>query len=548
MLSMRIPRGAHPRTLVFLATWVASGSAQTGVAPYVDLGPSRAVGYNGWDCGDVDGDGFADILAIQSAPTPNALNPQHMYVLGGPDGAVTLDLTPAVPGAWFYSWAEGAADLNGDGFRDLLLSVGGGTPGAGGVSAVEVRSGLDGALLATILPPTMLIPGGGMSTALTTGAYVKNAGDLNGDGGEEFLVFVSFGGGVRALLVYSAPSFQVLYSFGPVYGSPGLNGSGGIEDIDGDGMKDLFIAPGLTAPSILTAGRVEFYSGATGAFLYSIEGTAPFQYLGSGICGLDDVNGDGSPEIALTEFPSTAVRIRVVSLASFATLYTIVGGIIPWRMGDADGDAVNDLLVRGGTPGGVGVFSGATGALVGSTPGSWNSAFGDVNGDGLSDFGTNYAVNLSFGLPQAGAATSLTWPGLMAPPAIQSGWQALVYTPRNLRLAGPVLVGGSAAFDLLIPKHANRAFQVLLSLEGSFPGAPVGPFYFPLANDALLQVSLAAGIGGVLGPSGTASITVPVPSNPALQGLQVLASGVVADPTGPLGIGCVLTPLAFQIQ
>ena len=79
------------------------------------------------------------------------------------------------------------------------------------------------------------------------------------------------------------------------------------------------------------------------------------------------------------------------------------------------------------------------------------------------------------------------------------------------------------------------------------PAIPLGPFLFPLVPDALLFASFAAGIGGTLDATGHGSVTVPIPNNPMLHGLWLNASGVVYDPTGPLGIGCVLTQVGFQI-
>ncbi|MGH7152273.1 MAG: hypothetical protein ACREIU_16320, partial [Planctomycetota bacterium] len=65
---------------------------------------------------------------------------------------------------------------------------------------------------------------------------------------------------------------------------------------------------------------------------------------------------------------------------------------------------------------------------------------------------------------------------------------------------------------------------------------------------SLFLASLGAGLVGTLNAVGVGSITVPIPANSALQGLEVKASGAVFDPSGPLGIACVLTGEAFTIQ
>ncbi|HET6202948.1 MAG TPA: hypothetical protein VFI25_09120, partial [Planctomycetota bacterium] len=122
-----------------------------------------------------------------------------------------------------------------------------------------------------------------------------------------------------------------------------------------------------------------------------------------------------------------------------------------------------------------------------------------------------------------------------------------VYVAPNLGVVGTPTIGGTAQFQVVAPRRAGRPFQMVFSQDYAFPALALGPFLFPLVPDALFFASVAAGIGGTLNANGQGSVTVPIPNDPALHGFWLNASGVVYDPSGPLGIGCVLTHVGFQM-
>jgi hypothetical protein len=204
-----------------------------------------------------------------------------------------------------------------------------------------------------------------------------------------------------------------------------------IGDLDGDGTMDIAIgAPLAVGPDGFVNGRVFVHSGASANALFQLDPLAPRGQFGLSLARLDDVDGDGVPDI-LVGAPYTSSdlvygvgSVLIFSGASAHLLYNILGAEGGGYMGfsvtgtaDLDGDGVSDFAV--GTPYGSGgqvgagnaaIRSGADGSLIyqisGAQPGDYlgwaMTGIGDINGDGMGDLLIGSPSASPAGRPNAG--------------------------------------------------------------------------------------------------------------------------------------------------
>ncbi|MCB9831800.1 MAG: FG-GAP repeat protein [Planctomycetes bacterium] len=308
-----------------------------------------------------------------------------------------------------------AGDVNGDGIPDFLY----GAPKADwpsdpGPTKVYVRSGLDGSLLHEF---------SGAVTGDEYGQSVASAGDVNGDGFDDFLV----GGGPftasipspRFVELRSGSDGSLLYGYSDPPGTK-LYGAAvaGVGDIDGDGRPDFAIGdPTAFAPSdpLCCLGRVDLHSGNDGSLIYSLQ--PPSMTLnsrfGSALTALGDLNLDGFADFAIgaphADFVGPeAGSVFIISGVDGSTIRRLDGAASHDRFGrsvasagDLDGDGLPDLLV--GAPQGYGpnnqggyvkAYSGADGACIRHVFGNRFlleefgaavSGLPDTDGDGIGD-------------------------------------------------------------------------------------------------------------------------------------------------------------------
>jgi FG-GAP-like repeat/FG-GAP repeat len=256
------------------------------------------------------------------------------------------------------------------------------------------------------------------------GTTIALVGDVDGDARDDYLVQDPQAtlqspittGEIRLMSGATGTKIRSHYGIGGVYS---LAGTG---DLDLDGVPDYAMGnPSFGVnqtcanPWVNAPGKVDVWSGATGALLFSVYGTSYTMgswsscygdQLGYAVCAPGDVTGDGVPDLAIgapRTSSSAGVQPGGIVVRSGATggSYLVYGpipgayfGAAVCGPGDLNGDGIGDLVV--GAPAGYGfvqAYAGGTGMILWTANGTVLYAgfgtvlapAGDFNGDGVND-------------------------------------------------------------------------------------------------------------------------------------------------------------------
>ena len=129
--------------------------------------------------GDVNGDGFADLIVGAPGADRNGTNSGSARVFSGVDGSVLYTFDGDSAREQFGDPVSGAGDVNGDGFADLIVGALFSDSNGTSSGSAQVFSGADGSVLYNL---------NGDSAGDFLGISVSGAGDVNGDGVADFVV------------------------------------------------------------------------------------------------------------------------------------------------------------------------------------------------------------------------------------------------------------------------------------------------------------------------------------------------------------------------
>ena len=333
----------------------------------------------------------------------------------------------------------GAGDVNGDGYEDIVIGAvdwddGADTPGAAYVAYGPAPE------LSADLEATDAVRLSGEAHGDDAGEGVAGLGDINGDGYDDLIVGaprndVAGSSSGSAYVVYGpvADNLGLAAADGIIRGYSAWGRLGhsvaGAGDVDGDGSPDILVGAWYESISGSKEGAAYLFYGAVSGETSAVDADARItgesgqDYLGTEVAGVGDMDGDGYDDVALGaylddeagdgagatyvlsgpvrgELPAASADVKLTGESANDQAGTSISG------GDIDGDGYSDLLVGapgadqgGGNSGSAyvllgGALSGtlsladADAELIGERSGDAAGTvvrLGDLNGDSYAD-------------------------------------------------------------------------------------------------------------------------------------------------------------------
>ena len=367
------------------------------------------------NAGDINGDGFDDLLIGAPFSDINGIYSGSSYIVFGKPGtqAATV-LLSGIDGSNGFridgeqsgfqaGWSVGGAgDINGDGIDDLVLGAPYANHNGGYSGSAYVVFGKTGGFAPSFSLSTLDGSNGfrmdGISHDDQTGDSVSNAGDVNGDGIDDLIIGAFYANSTTNVSGAAYVVFGSTSAFQPSMQLSALNGSNGFRiegedssgrfglsvdtagDFNGDGIADLIIGSPRSDGDNSYSGKSYLIFGRSSGFpaslsLSTLDGSNGIRLNGASlrdesgrsVSAAGDINADGIDDVIVGAWKTDN------SAETSGSAYVVFGATVfsssEFSLSSLDGS--NGFRLDG--------VSGHdyAGELV--------SKAGDVNGDGIDD-------------------------------------------------------------------------------------------------------------------------------------------------------------------
>jgi hypothetical protein len=378
--------------------------------------------YLGWrvaGAGDVNNDGYDDLITGARFNDEIANNAGKAFVYSGLTGRLLMELTGEAATDNFGQTVCAAGDVNNDGYDDVIVGAYGCDLDGTNAGRAYVFHGGPGPFPEnrSATDADLIFPG---EAALDNmGFDVAGLGDIDGDNCSDIIVVAAQRGAELEgkVYVYSGQTGSRLYTYTGEYPNDWFGyGAANSGDVNDDGLDDVVVGAFSNDVNGSSSGSVYIFYSSAGPYPIDrnaadadmiFAGNTTNHALGSSVAGAGDINDDNHDDIIVGAYFLGSGYAYIYSGFDGSVLLTLSGETsgdrFAWSvagLNDVNADGVPDVAV--GAPkassganmtGRAYVFSGQTGEVLKVVDGeAYDDRFGrdvygagDANGDGVED-------------------------------------------------------------------------------------------------------------------------------------------------------------------